>query len=271
MSIQISVLLPTRGRPGALENCLSTLIKRTKVPQELEILLAFDNDDEDHLNHFNDVIAPWLNDTGVSYTAFKFRPLGYLRLNEYLNELARHAQGQWLFFWNDDANMVTVNWDKVVRKYDGQLRLLRATTNHEHPYAIFPIVPKEWVDITGHLSPHQINDAWVSQIGWMLDIVETIPVHIHHDRADLTGSNNDDTYKRRIMLEGHPDRPGDFNHIEWRKIRTNEAIKLATHIERKENRLLTHFRDGMEGKIDMWSKMKQLDVQNQMTVYKFGK
>jgi hypothetical protein len=263
--IDISVLLPTRGRPGALEHCLTSLLNKARSVNRVEVLLAFDNDDLDHLAYFQDVIVPWLKQIGVSYTAFKFPRLGYLRLNEYLNELATHARGDWMFFWNDDADMVTSYWDDVVASYTGQLRLLRATTNHEHPYAIFPIVPAQWVKITGHLSPHQINDAWVSQIGFMLDIVETIPVHIHHDRFDLTGQNNDRTFQERKMLENlgaHDTR--DFNHANWRKIRINEAIKLAEHIERTENRLLTHFRQGLDGKINVWEKMLALDVKKQM-------
>jgi hypothetical protein len=56
----------------------------------------------------------------------------------------------------------------------------------------------------------------------------------------------------------------DFNHANWCEIRINEAIKLAEHIERSENRLLTHFRQGLEGKINVWEKMIALDVKNQM-------
>lgn len=269
--IDISVLLPTRGRPGALENCLTSLINRAKTANRIEILLAFDNDDHDHIAYFEDMIVPWLRQSGVTYTAYKFPRLGYVRLNEYLNELARHSRGDWLFFWNDDADMVTAHWDTVIVGYTGQLRLLRATTNHGHPYAIFPIVPAEWVEITGHLSPHQINDAWVSQIGFMLDIVETIPVHIHHDRFDLTGQNNDRTFTERVMLEnlGH-DNPKDFNHPNWVKIRVQEAIRLAEHIERKENRLLSHFRQGLENKIDIWHKAKALDEHKQMEFNRQG-
>lgn len=264
-SIDISVLLPTRSRPGALEHCLTGLINRAKNPASVEVLLAFDNDDNDHISYFEDVIAPWLKTTGVSYAAFRFERLGYVRLNEYLNELARHSRGNWLFFWNDDADMITVNWDQVINSYTGQFRLLRATTNHEHPYAIFPIVPQQWVQITGHLSPHQINDAWVSQIGFMLDIVETIPVHIHHNRFDLTGQNNDRTFTERVMLENlGKDNPRDFNHTNWVNIRVQEAIKLAEYIEVKEQRVLTHFRDGLENKIDIWHKAKALDVRKQM-------
>jgi hypothetical protein len=65
-------------------------------------------------------------------------------------------------------------------------------THNRHPYSIFPIVPKEWYNLIGHLSLHQLNDAWLSQIAWMLDIVKQIPVEVLHDRADLTGNNKDE-------------------------------------------------------------------------------
>ena len=264
--IDISVLLPTRGRPGALEHCLTSLLNKARNPHTVEVLLAFDRDDTDHMTYFEDVIVPWLRTTGVTYTALKFQRLGYIRLNEYLNELARHSQGDWLFFWNDDANMVTVGWDQIIAGHTGQLRLLRATTNHEHPYAIFPIVPRQWVDITGHLSPHQINDAWVSQIAFMLDIMETIPVHIHHDRFDLTGQNGDRTFEERVMLENLPSQDTrDFNHPGWVEVRVKEAIKLAEHIEHQEQRLLTHFRQGLRNEIDIWHRAKALDVRGQMS------
>jgi hypothetical protein len=263
--MNISVLLPTRGRPAGLENCLTSLINKSKDPQRIEVLLAFDRDDQDNIDYFEDVIAPWLTQAGVLFTAFKFEPLGYLRLNEYLNEMAKHSQGDWLFFWNDDASMVTLHWDQIIAEYTGKLRLLRAETNHKHPYAIFPIVPRQWVNITGNLSPHQINDAWVSQIGYMLDIVENIPVLIHHERFDLTGQNNDDTFKNRIMLENlPPGDPRDFNSTQWREIRFQEAFKLCQWIELVEQRELTHFREGCMGKRNIWSKMMDIDVYKQM-------
>lgn len=265
--IDISVLLPTRGRPQALAQCLTTLIEKSHCPNNIEILLAFDHDDHEHRDYFQTHTAKWLEKIGVEYLALKFQRLGYLRLNEYLNELVNHSRGSWLFFWNDDAAMTTPNWDDVIKSYTGRLRVLRATTNHEHPYAIFPIVPKQWVDITGHLSPHQINDAWISQIGFMLDIVETVPIHIEHSRYDLTGQNFDDTFKSRVMLENlGPNDPRDFNHRRWREIRMAEAQKLAKYLHEVEHRNLDHFRDGLAGRVNIWKKMKELDVKNQMRI-----
>jgi hypothetical protein len=261
--IDISVLLPVRARPIPMEQCLHTLIDTASKPDRIEVLIAFDDDDTDTIDYFVDVIAPYLDSKGVTYSAMQFKRLGYLRLNEYLNALADNSTGKWIFFWNDDAVMTTPGWDDAIREHNDRFALLRAETNHEHPYAIFPILPRKWVEITGNISPHQINDAWTSQIGWMLDIVITIPVMIEHERFDLTGKNGDEVFKNRPMLEGNPNHPRDFNHVTWRKRRQDDAIKIGNYLITLGYDL-EHFKLGMENKIDIWSKMIKLDTKGLM-------
>ena len=272
-TIDISVLLPVRGRPEPMEKCLHTLIDRAKNPGRIEVLIAFDDDDIDTIDYFVENIVPYLDDMDVRYSAMQFKRLGYIRLNEYLNELAKHSHGAWMFFWNDDAVMTTQDWDQAIVEHDDEFALLRAETNHEHPYAIFPIVPRKWVEITGHLSPHQINDAWVSQVAWMLDIVKNIPVLINHERYDLTGKNGDDVYKNRPMLEGNPSNPRDFNHFTWRKARIDECMKLAQHIAPLGHDM-NHFKWGVEGvddkgnEYDIWCKMNLADPHKRLKQWK---
>ena len=239
--IDISILLPTRGRPKPLEQCLRTLLDRAKDPSRIEVMLAFDNDDTENIAYFVDVIQPYLDNLGVEYSAIQFERLGYMRLNEYLNELAQHSQGSWLFFWNDDAVMKTQDWDQVIRDNAQEFYLLRAETNHEHPYAIFPILPKKWV----------------------------IPVMIHHERYDLTGENLDETFKERIMLENMPgNNPRDFNHISWRKRRIDETFKIADYLD-SIGRDTTWFRDSMTGKNpDIWTRMVLQDPHKRLRQWK---
>ena len=262
-NIDISVLLPVRARPIPMEQCLHTLIDTATSPNRIEILIAFDDDDTDTIEYFMDVIAPYLDSKGVTYSAMQFKRLGYIRLNEYLNKLANHSTGSWIFFWNDDAVMTTTGWDDVIREYNDRFALLRAETNHEHPYAIFPILPRKWVELTDNISPHQINDAWTSQIGWMLDIVITVPIIIEHERFDLTGKNGDDVFKNRPMLEGNPSHPRDFNHMTWRTRRMQEAMKIANYLV-PLGYDLEHFKLGIENKIDIWHKMLKLDTKGLM-------
>lgn len=267
-NIDISVMLPTRGRPQSLERSLKTLLDRADHVDRLEVLLGIDRDDQPTIDYCLGTIRPWLESIGCQYKFLQFDRQGYARLHVYINELSAHARGDWLFFYNDDAAMETEHWDQIVMDHGQEFCLLRAETNHEHPYAIFPIVPREWIEITGHFSQHQLNDAWVSQIGWMLDIVKTIPVMITHERFDLTGENQDTTFEDRQIFEGNPADPRDFNHSSMRKIRFEDANKIAEYLKKEYNQDLSWFEDALAGKHDVWQRMLELDKKGLMKKYK---
>ena len=266
---RISVLLPTRGRTESLGRCLRTLVDTASAPHSLEILIMFDDDDAQGQTYFQQHLADEINWRGATYVVMQMPRLGYIRLNEYLNALAAEATGSWLFFWNDDAIMETEGWDDRIRDHDGHFRVLRMPCNRDHPYAIFPILPAEWFEIFGYISAHQITDAWVSQIAYMLDIMQNIDVKVTHDRHDLTGNNGDSTFQERVMLEGRPNDPRDFNHITWRNRRTNDAARICERLEQR-GQDMSWFRAVIAGRQDPWAKMTsaEYDPNRQLAVFK---
>lgn len=259
------MLLPTRGRTTSLQTSLTTLVQCADDPQSLQILLAFDDDDTESFEWFLEHTSPVLDAAGVEYQALGFKRLGYIRLNEYLNELARHATGEWLLFWGDDAVMHTQGWDQRIREVQ-KFHVLRMPTHNQHPYAIFPIVPRAWFELFGYLSPHQLTDSWVSQVAYILDIMLDIAVEITHDRFDLTGNNNDETYKNRPMLEGNPENPRDFNHITWRNRRFQDCKKIY-QLLKLQGQNTQWFEAVLEGRQDPWEKMTsaECDPNRQIT------
>jgi len=229
----ISVLLPTRGRTEVLRKSLTSLVKKATKPERIEILFGIDEDDTDTLDYIKDVISVDLKELGIESRASIFKPLGYENLHIYVNTLAGNAQGEWLFFWNDDCLMVSEGWDDVIDQYNGQFKLLGPKDNHEgHPYAILPIVPKDWFILMGHLSQNAQNDAWLSHIAYMLDIFERVDFEFIHDRADITGNNDDETFQNRNYMEGNPDDPKDFGHTDMQKARVSSAHKIAWFLEK---------------------------------------
>ena len=121
----------------------------------------------------------------------------------------------------------------MIASYTGQFKLLAPRDNHDgHPYAIFPIVPKDWFMLMGHLSQNAQNDAWLSHIAYMLDIFQRIDVEFIHDRADITGNNDDETFQNRKYMEGNPDDPRDFGHADMQKARVSSAYKIAWFLEK---------------------------------------
>jgi glycosyltransferase involved in cell wall biosynthesis len=268
-STKISVLLPSRGRTDALDRSIMSLINLASDPKNLQFVLAFDNDDKSSSAYFVENIAAKIDNAGAGYTCLEFVPMGYIRLNEYVNQCAKAASGDWLMFWNDDAFMESAEWDTEITKHTGQFCCLRMPTHKEHPYAIFPIVPRKWYELFGYLSPHQISDAWISQMSYMLDIMKNIDVKVVHDRHDLTGNNNDETFKNRPMLEGNHNHPQDFNHDSWRKRRVVDCVTINTYLKTIDQDT-EWFRNVLDGKQDPWAKMcgPECDPNKQLSQYK---
>jgi hypothetical protein len=260
---KIAILLPTRGRTEALDRSLIGLLEQASDLSSIQVLLGLDTDDTVGIAHFQHLLQPKLDDLGVDYTAMAFKPMGYGRLNEYINELAKNSSADWLFFWNDDALMETQGWDEKIAEHTGEFKLLAVHTHHDHPYSIFPIVPRAWLDVVGHLSLHSMTDAWLSQIAYMVDIWERIDVDVVHDRADLTGNNKDDTYKNRELLEGNPNNPRDFHHPKMSLTRMDECDKLWAYLKSQGSNS-DWWERVKAGTQDPWAKLKENDTNKQM-------
>lgn len=262
----IAVLLPTRGRTDPLTRSVTSLFETCNDKSKIKLVLAFDNDDAIGLKHFENSVQPWLDKHDIDYTAVGFERMGYACLNRYYNELARHADADWYFVWNDDAVMKTQGWNSVIEKYTGQFRLLKIHTHFEHPYSIFPIVPQAWYKLFGHFSRHQMIDAELSQIAYMLDLIEIVDIEASHERADLVGKQEDATDQARVRFEGNPANPWDFHNTQVTNQRIADTEVIAKHM--KNIGLDTAWWEQVKlGKQDPWEKLRINDVNRQMVQY----
>jgi len=251
-----------------LESSVMSLLELAAAPDKIEVLLMFDEDDQASFDWFHANVAPKIDAVGAKFTVWQTPRVGYEHLHKYVNFLAGQARAPWLMFWNDDAKMLTSDWDDEIRSVSG-FYVLRMPTHNEHPYAIFPILPRTWYELFGYLSCHQLSDAWISQIAYMLDIVKNIPVEVLHDRHDLTGNNRDSTFKERVILEGNPSDPRDFNHAKIRQHRLNDADELAKWLK-SQGQDMTWFDNVSTGKQDPWARMvsPEYDPNRQLKVWK---
>lgn len=262
----IAIMIPTRGRSTALEKSVRSVVELAAQPEKLQLLFAFDNDDTVGLPYFTDHLQPWLDSQNIEYTAVSLDRLGYQRLNVYYNELAKHADADWLMCWGDDSIIDTAKWDQTVTAYNGQFKLLKVHTHNEHPYSIFPIWPREWYDMFGRVSRHQMVDAELSQMAYMLDLVEIIDMYVTHDRADLTKNNNDATQKAKVLFEGNPSNPLDFHNPAFGTARINDCEKISKYLESK-GQDITWWNNVKSGQQDPWEKLKSNDINKQMFQY----
>jgi hypothetical protein len=220
----ISILLPTRKRISPLKKSVASLIDNAKNPEKLQFLFGVDDDDPETLEHLKQEKYP-------NKTVLKFKRVGYNNLHVYNNSLAAYAQGTWIMFFNDDAIMKTKHWDSKIEEVK-TFSVLRVQEQTGHPYSIFPIFPWDWFRCLDHISLHGQNDAWVSEIAYMLGIMKDVNIEVVHDRADITGNNNDKTFEERVYKEGSPNTPGDLHHVDMWNKRTGDASKLAWYLDK---------------------------------------
>lgn len=221
--INITILLPTRKRVETLKKSIESLIKTSKHPDKLQFLFAVDDDDIDTINFLKSTSYP---NQGV----LTFKPMGYENIHKYNNTLALYSHGKWLMFFNDDAIMTTQNWDTKIMDRGSNFRVLRVREQTSHPYAIFPIFPRDWFMLLDHISLHGQNDAWISEIAYSLDIMRNIDIDIIHDRADITGNNNDETFKARKYNEGNPNDPNDLHSERMQNLKIKDIQKIAWYL-----------------------------------------
>ena len=220
----ISILLPTRKRVKQLQKSVESLIHCASNPTKLQFLFGVDDDDNETLEFLKTSNYP-------NQSVLKFKRLGYENLHVYNNSLCAYAQGTWIMFFNDDAIMNTKAWDEKIENVK-KFKLLRVKEQTNHPYSIFPIFPWDWFRLLDHISLHGQNDAWISEIAYLLNIMEDIDIEVTHDRADITGNNNDSVFQERVYKEGSPDTPGDLHHKDMVQRRFADASKLAWYLER---------------------------------------
>ena len=99
------------------------------------------------------------------------------------------VEGAYLVVWNDDARVVSHNWDKsmIDRAKRGQ-HYLRMIDSSHRPYYWFPIISKEYYKVIGHMSLNAHLDNWLMDLSNPFSLIVDYPeFRIEHDNAFFTG------------------------------------------------------------------------------------
>ena len=100
------------------------------------------------------------------------------------------------------------------------------------------------------------NDTWVSVIARMNGIFERIDIEVLHDRADMTGGNDDQTFADRKYMEGNPQDPKDFNHPSMQQARMHHASKIDWFLKKiKVHESLSPFEKFVSGEVNPFDDM----------------
>lgn len=178
----ITVMFPSRGRLQSVRR-LSALL-REYAAGEVQILAGIDPDE----------IYPAI--PGVEFWRSDRRH-GYNGQQHYLNAMLPMVAGDWILSWGDDALMATKGWDAIIARHGPAVLW---PTSNGFPYC-FPVFPASWARALGRVTPTPHVDSYWLSVGKGLNRHVEIPVHVWHDRKDLTGGHDDQTYAEgRAML-----------------------------------------------------------------------
>ena len=165
-----SILIPTRFRPIFISNLLKSIYESTIKKEEVEILVAYDNDDEQTHNIISNYTSPPIK------TSFYRRARSQNINNDYYNWLAlNYALGKYIIACNDDALFEMYGWDsrafdKLANyekvKEDGIIYGIPEDFEKENSrqlhnwMACFPLVSKKAIEIVGHMfDPEFLRDG----------------------------------------------------------------------------------------------------------------
>lgn len=232
----VSILLSTRERFDLMIKSITSLYENASDPSQIELLLKLDNDNfEEYTKRMDEIYQITTNVKIV----ISDRRDGYDSLHLFLNELAGISEGEFLFVWNDDAEMVSEGWDDYVAEHSGKLCVLQIDNNHfsypeliEHGVYIFPIIHRKYYEILNHISLNPHSDTWVHYVATFCDIeINEFRICAYHDRADLTGNNEDGVYGEGLgRPDGYVSGHSLLHTQEQADLRSEDANKIFTYL-----------------------------------------
>lgn len=169
----VSVLIPSRGKPEKLREAVNALLAKAANKDGIEILVRVDSDDD---------LKRYTAMPNVRYMGGERH--GYAGLHKYYNELAAHAQGEWLLLWNDDAVMETQDWDVRIAAAPRKMSVL----NLKGEVNSFPAIHRHLYQLLGHIAQQSHVDTWMQQVSREAGCEVNVPLRIAHgSREDMGG------------------------------------------------------------------------------------
>ena len=174
-SPKISILIPTRHHVKLLKKSIDSLVLNSKYPDRLEILLAIDEDDVESKSFI-------YYDHGLGVRVERCVTSRRDGVVPYYNNLINRFTGDVVMVWSDENIMHTRHWDKILHKQVGKKRWkiwmgrafdyaeekgnLRSRSGNPitgKPFACFPILSREVINILGYVMPVKFR-VWGSDL-----------------------------------------------------------------------------------------------------------
>jgi hypothetical protein len=201
--MKFSLFLNTRHRVGLLCDLLQSIERCTDHPEDIEILLGIDRDDNDTTN-FIDHLDLAISSLDLRDNIFAYSDNRPTNLHVKMNFLASQSTGDYLFVLNDDVQFSTPSWDSIILeaiKNEGSepdniyyLGVSDTSIDKDtrQSYASFPILTREAYDALGYFMSEKFvglgADVHLWRIFNELDRCILVPAvvldHVRHNTLD---------------------------------------------------------------------------------------
>lgn len=215
---RISLIFPSRDRLSFIHELMESLHRTTRNPQDIEILIAIDNDDEE--------MALIFKSLEEMYNLFSMKfysvPRSEHFVEDYVNFLARKAEGRWIIPINDDSVFMTKEWDtQSAEAMEGKatefgddlvLGLFKDGINRTGEDKLYPhfscwsMISKEFLYAFGYIFNPEFNiwgvDHFVAEVYRHIGrLVSLTHIFIDHNSAHLERRPHDAHFKRIAEIE----------------------------------------------------------------------
>jgi hypothetical protein len=220
-----SILLPARGGENLMK-CAKALSDLAHDKNAFELVVKADNDDPETQKAAHEVSR--FCKVKLMVTP---RGEGYMQLGDWYNQLAQHAQGDWLIQYNADCTMLTKNWDAILYHAPGQpspanafgLCGYRCQIEGRPGSSEFMFIRRTYFDVLGHTNggtPHIDTETFA--ILNMMNAVWDAPIRLRHEREG--------TLERQMK---HPGQQTMMFYSEPRKVRARiaDCLRLQEWME----------------------------------------
>lgn len=182
----VSAPVPSRHRCQMLRDSVASLRDTAARPDLVEILVAYDPDDEATGDAARELNADLIWKAPERY--------GFTGQSMYYAALISQCRGEWVFVtWSDDAVMETPYWDDLLRaQAPGTIAYTDGNWNGQ---TCFPAVHRDALAAVGRLSPLPSLDTWFEDAARDAGVLVTPHVYVRQDRADLNGRNDDQVHR----------------------------------------------------------------------------
>lgn len=232
-----SVMISSRGRPESLKRAVMSCYDLAKDPSSIEVIVKIDDDDAPTRK----MIEHLLVDRRLPIKAIETpRGRGFLEMSDWVNLMSSCASGDWLILLNDDAYIMTQDWDSVLLysgvkspRFGYESVFLFSLEHRDEPGAYaWPCLRRQTYEILGHFSPILACDLWVSMVMKTIGAMAEVPIQVGHDRLE-----HEEGETRRGIVDAGEYMRWQMHCVEGRRALGADIYTLAEWLVDRHKRL----------------------------------